>query len=79
MLHPGRKPSTANLSEELQSVLSYHPEFLNSEQHLEFLRYGYFHYINCDPISRELPLQEKLKQANEMTNNFMGIVIGAKG
>jgi hypothetical protein len=32
-----------------------------------------------DPISRDLPLQEKLKQAGEMAKNFMGIVIDAKG
>jgi hypothetical protein len=73
-----RKETTANFSQELQIYLGQHPDFSAKQSHLDFLRYCYDHYINCDPISRDLPIQEKLKQAGEMAENFMGIVIGAK-
>ncbi|MFZ2089114.1 MAG: hypothetical protein WAU47_11095, partial [Desulfobaccales bacterium] len=64
---------SANFSGKLQIFLSQNPEFSNTKSHLVFLLYCYDHYINCDPISRDLPLQEKLKQAGEMAKNFMGI------
>ena len=77
-LQPVSKDASANLSQELMNFLSQHPEFTNDKLHFDFLRYCYEHYINCDPNSRDLPLQEKLKQAGKMAKNFMGIVIGAK-
>ncbi len=78
-LQPVRQDASANFSEELMCFLSQHPEFSSSKSNLEFLRYCLDHYVSCDPRSRDLPLQEQLKQAWEMAQNFMGIVIGAKG
>ena len=75
ILHLRREESTANFSEEIRFFLSHHPEFLTSKRHLEFLRYCYVHYINCDPASRDLPVQEKLQQAMAMARNFMGTVL----
>ena len=78
-LKPVSKDATTNFSQELQIFLAKHTEFTSTKLHLDILRYCYDHYINCDPISRDLPLQEKLKQAGEMVKNFMGIIIGARG
>jgi hypothetical protein len=77
-LEPVSKNASANFSNELMLFLSQYPEFLKTKSHLDFLRYCFDYYINCDPLSRDLPLQEKFKQAGEMAKNFMGIVIGAK-
>ncbi len=78
-LMPESKGTSNNFPQELQLFLAQHPEFTKSQSHLQFLQYCFDNYINMDPISRDLPLQEKLKQADEMAKNFMGIVIGAKG
>jgi hypothetical protein len=78
-LKPVSKDTSTNFSQELLIFLSQHPEFTSTKSQLDILRYCYDHYINCDPISRDLPLQEKFKRAGEMAKNFMGIVIGAKG
>jgi hypothetical protein len=78
-LQPTSKETSANFSKELMIFLSQHPEFTSTKSQFDILRYCYDHYINCDPISKGLPLQEKFKQAGEMAKNFMGIVIGAKG
>ena len=78
-LQPVNKEASANFSQELLIFLSQHPEFTSAKSQLEILRYCYDHYINCDPMFRDLPLQEKLKKAGEMAKNFMGIVIGTKG
>jgi hypothetical protein len=78
-LTPMSKDTTTNFCQELQIFLAQHPEFTSTKSHLDILRYCYDHYINCDPISRDLPIQDKLKQAGEMAKNFMGIVIGARG
>jgi hypothetical protein len=77
-LKPECKDKSANFSQELLLFLNQHPEFSSSKPHLDFLRYCFDYYINCDPVSRDLPLQEKLKKAGEMAKNFMGIVIGPK-
>jgi hypothetical protein len=77
-LTPVSNNTSTNFSQELMIYLSQHPEFTSTKSQLDILRYCYDHYINCDPISRDLPLQEKFKQAGEMAKNFMGIVIGAK-
>ena len=78
-LKPVNKDTSTNYSQELMIFLSQHPEFSAKQSHLEFLRYCYEHYINCDPVSRNLPIQEKLKKAGEMARNFMGIIMGEKG
>jgi hypothetical protein len=78
-LKPEYKDTSTNFSQELIIFLSQHPEFTGTKSQLDMLRYCYDHYINCDPISRELPLQEKIKRAGEMAKNFMGIIIGATG
>jgi hypothetical protein len=78
-LKPKYKDASINFTEELMIFLNQHPEFTSNKSQLDILRYCYDHYINCDPSSRDLPLQDKLKQAGEMAKNFMGIVIGAKG
>jgi hypothetical protein len=78
-LQPVSKEASANLSQELLIFLSQHPDFSSNKSHFDFLRYCFDHYVNCDPISRDLPIQEKLKQAGEMAKNFMGVVIGDKG
>ena len=78
-LKPVSKDATTNFSQELQFYLAQYPEFTNTKSQLDILCYCYDHYINCDPISRDLPIQDKLKQAGEMAKNFMGIVIGARG
>jgi hypothetical protein len=72
------KDTSTQFSQELMIFLSQHPEFTSSKSLFDILRYCYDHYINCDPTSRDLPIQEKLKRAGEMAKNFMGIVIGAK-
>jgi hypothetical protein len=77
-LTSARQNASATFSQELTIFLNNCPEFLSSKSHIEFLRYCFDHYINCDPVSRDLPLQDKLKQAGEMAKNFMGIVIGEK-
>jgi hypothetical protein len=77
-LTPERKDKSTNFSQELLLFLNQYPEFSSSESHLQFLRYCFDHYINCDPISRDLHIQEKLKLAGEMAKNFMGIVIEGK-
>ena len=66
-LKPVNKDTSTNYSQELMIFLSQHPEFSAKQSHLEFLRYCYEHYINCDPVSRNLPIQEKLKKAGEMS------------
>jgi hypothetical protein len=78
-LTPECKDISNNFPQELQLYLAQYPEFTKSQSHLQFLQYCFDNYINMDPISRDLPLQDKLKQAGEMAKNFMGIVIGAKG
>jgi hypothetical protein len=78
-LKPVCKETPTNFSQELLVFLSQHPEFSTKQSHLNFLRYCYDHYINCDPASRDLTIQEKLKKAGEMSLNFMGIIVGAKG
>ena len=78
-LKPVSKDATTNFSQELLNFLGKYPEFTKTKSQLDILRYCYDHYINCDPISRDLPIQDKLKQAGEMANNFMGIIIGARG
>lgn len=78
-LKPGSKETSTNFSQELLIFLSQHPEFNSSKSQLNILRYCFDHYINCDPVSRDLPLQEKIKHAGEITKKFMGIIIGAKG
>ncbi len=70
------KTTSTKFSKELLLFLSKYPEFASTKTHLEFLRYCFDHYINCDPLLRDLPLQEKFKQAGEMAKNFMGIIIG---
>jgi hypothetical protein len=77
-LKPVSNDESTNFSQELLIFLSQHPEFTASKLHLDSLRYCFDHYINCDPISRDLPIQEKLKLSGEMAKNFMVIVIGAK-
>jgi hypothetical protein len=78
-LMPECKDTSNNFPQELQLFLAQYPEFTKSQSHLQVLQYCFDNYINMDPILRNLPLQEKLKRAGEMANNFMGIVIGAKG
>jgi hypothetical protein len=78
-LTPVSNNTSNNFSQELMIYLSQHPEFTSTKLQLDILLYCYDHYINCDPISRDLPLQEKIKQAGEMAKNFMGIIIGARG
>jgi hypothetical protein len=78
-LQPVNNDASANFSQELQIFLSHNPEFNNNKMALDILHYCYDHYINCDPISRDLPLQEKLKKSGEMARNFIRIIIGTKG
>jgi hypothetical protein len=75
-LKPECKNASANFSQELQFFLSLHPEFSSSKAHLDFLLYCFDYYINCDPVSRDLPLQEKLERSGEMAKNFMTVVVG---
>jgi hypothetical protein len=78
-LKPEDKDTSSGFIQELQLFLSLHPEFSSSETNLQFLHYCFNHYVRYDPISRDLPLQEQLKQAGEMAKNFMGIIIGSEG
>jgi hypothetical protein len=78
-LKPVSKDTSTIFSQELLFFLSQHPEFTSIKSQLDILRYCYDHYINRDPISRDLPIQEKIKRAGEMAKNFMGIIIGEKG
>ncbi len=78
-LQPENKDASANFSQELLIFLSKNPEFCNNKSYLDFLSYCFNHYINSDPMSRDLPIQERLKKAGEMAKNFMGIVLGEIG
>ena len=77
-LEPASKKMSTDFLQELMIFLSQNPEFTNSKSQLDILQYCYDHYINCDPISRDLPLQEKIRQAGEMARKFMNMVFGAK-
>ena len=77
-LKPGSQESSNNFYQELMIFLNNHPEFISNRSNLEVLRYCYDYYVNCDPISRDLPIQEKFAQAGEMAKNFMGILDGGK-
>ncbi len=77
-LKPTSQEESVSFSQELLCFLSQHPEFSTKQLHLDFLRYCYDHYINCDPASRDLSIQEKLKMAGEMSRHFMGIIHGVK-
>ena len=68
--------TSANFSQELQLFLSANPEFSSSKSHLNFLLYCFDHYVNCDPISRDLPIQERLGQSAEMAKSFMTTIVG---
>ena len=72
-IKPVTKDTSANFSQELLIFLSHHPDFLRNRSHLDFLRYCFFSYINCDPTSSDLPIREQLKQAGQMSRKFMGI------
>jgi hypothetical protein len=73
------KDTSTNFIQELMIFLNQYPEFATTKSRLDMLHYCYNHYINLNPISRDLPLQDKLKQAGEMAKNFMGTVICANG
>jgi hypothetical protein len=62
-----------DLYEELMVFLNKYTEFSRSKTHLQCLSYCFDHYVNMDPASRCLPIQEKLKRAGEMAINFLGI------
>ena len=62
----------AEFSKELSVFLTQYPQFANNPQQISMLCYCFDHYVNFDPASRDLTLQEKLKRAGEMANNFMG-------
>ena len=61
-LTPVSNYTSTNFSQEIMIYLSQHPEFTSTKSQLDILRYCYDNYINCDPISRDLPLQEKLSK-----------------
>ncbi len=67
-----------DLSIELIVFLHHYPDLLKSETHLQCLCYCFDHYINVDPSSRNLPIQEKFKQAGEMAINFLGKFMESK-
>jgi hypothetical protein len=69
-LQPEGNDESSNFAEELRIFLSRHQELSTSKQQLESLRYCYVHYINFDPASRDLPVQEKLNKAMEMAKKF---------
>jgi hypothetical protein len=68
------KNKQGEFSKELLVFLEQHPNFLTSQSHLQCFCYCFDHYINYDPASRDLPLQEKIKQAGEMAIKFLGFI-----
>jgi hypothetical protein len=72
------KDKQGEFSKELLVFLEKYPEFARSKSHLQCLYYCFDHYINYDPASRDLPLQNKIERAGEMAISFLGIVTGPK-
>jgi hypothetical protein len=68
------KDKKEEFSKELLVFLEQCPKFITSQSHLQCFCYCFDHYINYDPASRDLPLQEKIKQAGEMAIKFLGFI-----
>ena len=58
----------------LKAFLAQHPEFASSQEHMEFLRYCFTHYVNIDPELRDLSIFEKLTRAGNMAKDFLGVI-----
>jgi hypothetical protein len=58
----------------LKAFLAQRPEFASSQEHMEFLRYCFTHYVNIDPELRDLSIFEKLTRAGDMAKDFLGVI-----
>ena len=72
------KDKQGEFSKELLVFLEKYPKFSTSQSHLQCFCYCFDHYINYDPASKDLPLQEKIKQAGEMAIKFLGFITRSK-
>jgi hypothetical protein len=61
---------------EFKKFLAQSPEFASSQEHLEFLRYCFTHYVNIDPELRDLSILEKLTRAGKMAKDFLRVISG---
>ncbi len=58
----------------MKAFLAQRPEFASSQEHMEFLRYFFTHYVNIDPELRDLSIFEKLTRAGDMAKDFLGVI-----
>ena len=77
-LQSGNRDNQAEFTQELFGFLERYPEFTNNPSQMNMLHYCFNHYINYDPAYRDLPLQDKIKQAGEMAAHFMGTTLEGK-
>jgi len=78
MVQTVSKDKQDEFSKGLIAFFERYPEFSSNQSHLQYLCYCFDHYINYDPSTRYLPLQEKIRRAGEMAIKFLDIVIGPK-
>jgi hypothetical protein len=74
MLKTLNKDKQEEFSKELLIFLEQYPKFSTSQSHLQCFCYCFDHYTNYDPALRDLPFQEKIKQAGEMAIKFLGFI-----
>jgi hypothetical protein len=75
-LAPVKQENTTDFSRALKTFLAQSPEFASSQEHMEFLRYCFTHYVNFDPELRDLSILEKLARAGKMAKAFLGVISG---
>jgi hypothetical protein len=68
------KQEIAAESRALKTFLAQSPEFASSQEHMQFLRYCFTHYVNIDPGLRDLSILEKLNRAGKMAKDFLGVI-----
>jgi hypothetical protein len=73
----GTQPSQ-DFEAALNQFLARHPEVAADPRRLEVVRYCYKYYVNYDPQYRDLPINDKLKQAIGMAGKFFGAMSSPK-
>jgi hypothetical protein len=69
-----KQEDSTDFSSALVTFLAQSPEFASSQEHMEFLRYCFMHYVNFDPEFRGLSILEKLARAGKMAKDFLGTI-----
>jgi hypothetical protein len=76
-LAPVRQEDSTEFSSALMTFLAQNPKFANSQEHMEFLRYCFTHYVDFNPEFRGLSILEKLARAGMMAEDFLGVISGS--